>query len=151
MGGSGSQRCGGGPVGPPDDVNRLSTFGYPLPGSSPGWPGSVSPNLLKYLCCRQAHVLGSDCQGLLGSGGNQRAPGQMIGFAIKPPGALVDGGNGGRIIQVSFNTGNLQVMADIGFHPLPVNSFQMAPGHHPGGQWSGGAVHELVDQIGLTG
>jgi hypothetical protein len=58
-------------------------------------------------------VLGGDEEGLLGSGGDQSASGQVIGFAKETVGSLLDGGDRRLLQGVAFQTGKGQMVEQL--------------------------------------
>ena len=62
----------------------------------------------------------------------------------------MDGSNGRGIEQVVFHTGYGKVMFEILLHILSADTFQVAPGDDSGSQGLRGAIHELIDEVGLS-
>lgn len=77
-------------------------------------------------------MLCADLLALFGSGSNQRSSGQVIGLSEEPSGALVDCSNGLLTEDTMMKSCNLEVVIQIVFHALSVDSFEMTSCHHPG-------------------
>ena len=62
----------------------------------------------------------------------------------------MDGGNGRWIEQVLFDAGYGKVVFEILLHILSADTFKVAPGDDSGSQGLRGAIHELIDEVGLS-
>ena len=98
-----------------DDLRIQVFHSYP-PGGSEQFGG------------RQAHMLGADGHGFFFCRNDQGPAGEVVGFSQKPPGALVDGGDGGVIEEVAGNPCDGQVVLEVELHLLSVEAFEVAAG-----------------------
>ena len=96
-------------------------------------------------------MVGGNGKGLLGGGGDEGAPGQMISFAKEAAGTLLDGGNGRLLKGIGFEAGQDQMMSQVVGHFLTVNALEMRAGEDSGNQGMGSTENKLIDQGALTG
>ena len=87
----------------------------------------------------------------LGSGRNQCAPRQMVGFPKEPTRALVNGGDGLLTEDRMTEACDFQVVIEIILHALPIHTFEMTPGDYPRGQRERRFPVELIQEIILSG
>ena len=66
--------------------------------------------------------------------GDQSAASEMVGSSKQACGALLDGGDGLGREELSFHSGNGQVVGEVVLHLIEVDAFEMASGHNPGGK-----------------
>src|ERR671919_302647 len=66
-------------------------------------------------------------------------------------GALLDGGDGWWGEELSFHSGDTEVMGEVELHLLEVDPFEMASGDDARSQRQRGAVLERIEKIILTG
>ena len=99
----------------------------------------------------QTDMVGGDDLGLLGSGGDEGASGQVIGFTEEAAGSLLDGGDRRLLQGIGFQAGQGQMVSQVVGHFLPGDALEMAAGDDPGSQGPGGAEDQLIDQGALTG
>ncbi len=90
-----------------------------------------------------------DGRGLVMSGSDESASGQMVGFSEQAAGTLVYGRDSRFIEDGGFHAGDGQVMFEVISHPLAVDAFQMASGDDARCQGQGGSVHEFIDKVSL--
>lgn len=86
-----------------------------------------------------------------GGGGDEGAPGQVIGPAEESAGSLVDGRNGLFGEERLFDAGDFQVVVEVEFHLLAVDPFQMGSGYHSGRKGQRGAVEQFIQEVVLAG
>ena len=79
-------------------------------------------------------MFGIDGDGLLLCGGDERAPGQMVGFPEEAAGGLMNGGDGGLVEEVFLDAGQGEMMFEVLFHMVSIDPFEMASGDDSGGQ-----------------
>ena len=81
---------------------------------------------------------------------DESSSGQVIGFSEESSGALMDGGNSGRIEEILFYAGYREVMLEVLFHFLSICCFEVASGDDSGSQRLGGTIHKLIYEVGLS-
>ena len=96
-------------------------------------------------------MFGGDQLAFFRRGGDERAPGQVVGSAEEPPGALMDGGDGLFGEEGLFHSGDFEVVVEVAFHILAVDPFQVGPSDYPGRQGQRSSVEEFVQKIILPG
>ena len=95
-------------------------------------------------------MVGGDLLGFLCGGGDESAPGKVVGSPQEAAGTLMGGGNGGIGKKGMGDAGNLQVVVQIKLHIVSVDSLQMAAGNDSGSQRQGSSVEEKIGQVVLS-
>jgi len=89
-------------------------------------------------------MVGCDQLAFFCSGGDEGAPGEVIGSAEETSGSLMDSGDGLFGEKGLFHPGDVQVVVEVALHILAVHPFQVGPSHHPGREGQGSSVEEFV-------
>lgn len=100
--------------------------------------------------CGHADMVGGNLLDFFGRGGNESTPGKVVGLPEESTGALVDGGNGGIGKKGMGDAGDLQMVVQVEFHIVSVDSHQMTASNDSGGQGQGGSIEEEIGQIVLS-
>ena len=86
---------------------------------------------LEDLCCGESDMFRGDEGGFFFGSSHKGPSGEVIGLSEESTGSLVDGGEGRFIEGVCFETCDFEVMSEVEFHLLSVDSLEMASGDDP--------------------
>ncbi len=96
-------------------------------------------------------MFGGDQLTFFCSGGDEGAPGKVIGSAEEPPGTLMDGGDRLFGEEGLFHPGDFQVVVEVALHILSVHPFEVGASHDPRREGQRSSVEEFVQEVTLPG
>lgn len=96
-------------------------------------------------------MFSGDLLALFIGGGDQSAASEVVGSSKQAAGALLDSGDGLGREELGFDSGDGQVVGEVGLHLIEVDPFKVASGDDAGRKRQRGAVLEKIHKVILAG